>query len=170
MGFNWADWTIVVVVVLSTVMSLHRGFIKEALSLVTWVAAFVVARMFHGQMAALLVDHIESPVFRPVAAFTILFVGTLIVGAAVNFLIGTLVKMTGLSATDRLLGMFFGFARGVILITVAVALMRITPLTESQWWKESVLIEQFMLIEQWSRAAFGENVSGLLGKISESGI
>lgn len=170
MNFNGADWAIVIVVVLSTVMSLKRGFIKEALSLVTWVAAFIVARMFHGNMVTLLTEQVESPVIRSIAAFAVLFVGTLIVGAAISFLIGTLVKMTGLSTTDRLLGMFFGFARGLILLTVAVALIRVTPFVESEWWKQSILIKQIELVEQWSRSALGDNVSGLLGKISESGI
>lgn len=170
MNFNWADWAVIIVVVLSTVMSLRRGFIKEALSLVTWVAAFIIARMFHGNMVTLLGDQIESPVVRSIAAFAVLFVGTLIIGAAISFLIGTLIKMTGLTATDRLLGMFFGFARGIILLTVAVALIRLTPFVDAEWWKQSVMIKQIELIEQWSRSALGDNVSGFLGKISESGI
>lgn len=166
MELNWADWAVLVVVLISGLMSLSRGFVKELLSLVTWVGAFIVARSFSGNMETLLVDQIESPMVRPVAAFAILFFGTLIVGAGVNFLIGTLVKMTGLTTTDRLLGVAFGLVRGLVLLVVAVAFLRITPLSGTEWWKASIMIEQLGMLEQWSRSLFTEDVSTLIDKVS----
>src|SRR5690606_34792426 len=113
---NWADWTIVAILVLSALISVKRGFVREALSLATWVAAILVAMIFGGRLAILLVDHIDTPSLRELVAFTLLFVGTLLVGALVNYVISTLVKVTGLSGTDRLLGMCFGLARGAIIV------------------------------------------------------
>ena len=54
------DWAIVVLIGLSTLMSLRRGFMKEALSLGTWIAAFVIARQFHSAMDQLLVAQIAD--------------------------------------------------------------------------------------------------------------
>ena len=68
------DWVIIAVLVVSAALSLRRGFVKEALSLVSWVAAFVIARVFSGNLATLLVDHIETPSARWVVAFVLLFV------------------------------------------------------------------------------------------------
>lgn len=151
-GFNWADWTLFVIIAISTLMSLRRGFVKEAISLASWVVAFVVARSFHPNVQTLLVGSIENEVVRTIAAFSILFIGTLLVGAAVAFLVGVLLKLTGLSPIDRMLGMVFGMARGVILSVVLIAVVRLTPFTSSEWWANSVMIEHLSVVEQWTRS------------------
>ena len=113
---NWADWTIVVILVLSSLISIKRGFVKEALSLATWILAVIIALFFSERLAVLLTDSITTPSVREVVAFAILFIATLLVGAMVNYLIGELVRITGLSGTDRTLGMVFGLARGFIIV------------------------------------------------------
>ena len=156
-SLNWADWTLIVIITLSSLMSLKRGFIKEALSLATWVVAFVVARTFHSHFQTLLVDSIDEPMLRVIAAFSILFVGTLLVGAGVNFMVGALIRLTGLTPVDRMLGVVFGLARGLILSIVVVAVLRLTPLSTSEWWINSVMIENLAILEQWSRSVFESN-------------
>src|SRR5690554_1879377 len=118
----WIDWVIIALITVSTVISLKRGFVKEALSLVTWIGAFIIARTFHPQMQSLLDSSVETPLVRLIAAFAILFFGTLIIGAIINNMIGHLVRATGLSATDRVLGMGFGLLRGVGWVTSVSAL------------------------------------------------
>jgi len=156
-GLNWADWALIVIISLSSLMSLRRGFIKEALSLTTWVVAFVVARSFHANFQTLLVDSIDEPTLRIIAAFCILFIATLLIGAAVNFIVGALIKLTGLTPLDRILGVFFGLARGLILTIVMVAVLRLTPLSQSDWWVNSVMIDNLAILEQWSRSVFENN-------------
>ncbi|HNL92935.1 MAG TPA: CvpA family protein, partial [Pseudomonadales bacterium] len=97
-GFNGADWAIVVVVGLSILISLSRGFVREALSLLVWVAAFVVAFLFSAKLSPLLANAIDVPSLRYAAAFALLFVVTLIVGSLISYIVAQLVKMTGLSA------------------------------------------------------------------------
>jgi membrane protein required for colicin V production len=77
---NWADWTIITILVISGFFGLRRGFIKETLSLVTWVAAFMVARIFGQALSVVLVDFISTPSVRIVTAFALLFVITLLMG------------------------------------------------------------------------------------------
>ena len=160
---NWADWAIIAIIVLSGLISLNRGFIKEALSLLIWVLAFVIARMFSANMATLLVDYIDVSTVRYAAAFAMLFAATLMVGALVNYLISTLVRMTGLSGTDRVLGIVFGLARGGLLVVVAIALVKNTPLTEAMWWYESALIPEFLMLEEWSFELFSEIARVIMG-------
>lgn len=148
---NWADWTIIAIIVVSGLFSLKRGFVREALSLATWVAAFIVARLFTAPLALLLQDYIETPSARIAVAFAILFLVTLVVGALVSALIAALVQATGLSSTDRVLGVGFGIARGGLLIVVLVALLGITPAVEDPWWHESRLIPHFIQMESWTR-------------------
>jgi membrane protein required for colicin V production len=162
---NWADWAIIAIIALSGLISLKRGFIKESLSLLIWVSAFVIARMFSANMATLLEAYLDVPAVRYAAAFAMLFAATLIVGALINYLIGTLVRMTGLSGTDRMLGVIFGLARGAMLIIVAIALAKNTPLVDAIWWTESVLIPEFLLLEEWSFELFSNIARAIMGAI-----
>ena len=147
----WVDWLILAVLAFSCIISVIRGFVREALSLASWVCAFVVARTFHPNLETLLADSVSTPSVRMAAAFLILFLATLVVGALIGHLIGKLVHASGLSALDRSLGMIFGFVRGVVVIVVAVALLRLTPVVQDAWWNESVLIQKAQTLEQWSR-------------------
>lgn len=151
MTFTWVDWAIVAVIVISSLISLKRGFVKEALSLLTWIIAGVVAWMFGGALSHHLAEFISTPSAQVIAACAILFVATLLVGALVNFLIGELIRVTGLSGTDRFLGMVFGAARGGLLIVVLVGLLSLAPVQEDLWWRESALVPHFLLIADWSK-------------------
>ena len=144
------DWAIIAVLAISTLMSLRRGFLKEALSLGTWIAAFVVARQFHGPMDQLLETQIVDSLMRSIAAFAALFVGTLLVGAALGFLLGALINATGLSSTDRVLGMVFGFARGALIVTVVIGLLNLTPLVNDSWYTTASLVPHFETVAQWA--------------------
>ena len=144
------DWAIVAVLAISTLMSLRRGFLKEALSLGTWIAAFVVARQFHAPMDQLLETHIVDSLMRSIASFALLFVGTLLVGAALGFSLGALINATGLSSTDRVLGMVFGFARGALIVTAVIGLLNLTPLVGDSWYTKATLAPHFETVAQWA--------------------
>jgi membrane protein required for colicin V production len=150
LGLAPFDWAIIAVLAISTLMSLRRGFLKEALSLGTWIAAFVVARQFHGPMDQLLETQIVDSLMRSIAAFAALFVGTLLVGAALGFLLGALINATGLSSTDRVLGMVFGFARGALIVTVVIGLLNLTPLVDDSWYTNASLVPHFETVAQWA--------------------
>lgn len=155
------DWVIIVVLSLSTVLSLWRGFAREALSLAGWVAAFLVANLFVDQMASVLAGTIENITGRYVAAYAILFVGTLIASTFVTYLVGQLVRATGLTVLDRLLGTVFGFARGVILILVCVFVLRqLVPPTDLVWLAQSKLMPQVDMLGQWAQTMFQRANSG----------
>lgn len=151
MLLTWVDWAIIAIIVISCLISLKRGFVKEALSLVTWIVAGVVAWMFGGALSQHLTDFIEMPSARIIAGCAILFVATLLVGALVNFLISELVRVTGLSGTDRFLGMVFGGARGALLVVVLVGLLSLAPVQQDPWWQQSSLIPHFLLVADWSK-------------------
>ncbi|WP_459206192.1 CvpA family protein [Pseudomonas sp. MLB6B] len=151
MAFSWVDWAIIAIIAVSSLISLKRGFVKEALSLLIWIVAGAVAWMFGGSLSHYLEGYIQTPSARVIAGCTLLFVATLLVGAMLNFLIGELIRVTGLSGTDRFLGMAFGAARGALLVVVTVGLLSLGPVQQDSWWQESRLIPQFLLIADWSK-------------------
>jgi membrane protein required for colicin V production len=150
---NWADWLIVVVVGVSTLLSLWRGFVKEALSLAAWVAAFFVSIAFATRLSAVLHDVISNDGLRYAAAYVILFAITLMFAALLNRLFAQLIKMTGLSGLDRVLGTVFGFARGLVVVVVLVFIAQaLAP--EAQVIEESLLLPRVMMVVQWAEVNF----------------
>jgi len=150
-AFTWVDWAIIAIIAVSSLISLKRGFVKEALSLVIWIVAGAVAWMFGGSLSQYLEPYIQTPSARVIAGCTILFVATLVVGAMLNFIVGELIRATGLSGTDRFLGMAFGAARGGLLVVVAVGLLSLGPVQQDPWWQESSLLPRFLLVADWSK-------------------
>jgi membrane protein required for colicin V production len=142
-NMNWLDIVILSVIGLSALISLLRGFTKEALSLVTWLGAFFIASHYY-QRLAVHFTNIRDEMFRNGAAIAALFVATLIVGAIVNYVISQLVQKTGLSGTDRVLGVVFGGFRGVLVVAAALFFMdAFTAFPNTEWWKHSQLLPQF---------------------------
>ncbi|EIM02094.1 colicin V production protein [Rhodanobacter thiooxydans] len=146
---NWTDYIILGVLALSVFVGLWRGLVSEVLALVIWIAAFWVAWMLGPAAAARLEHVIELPSARIIVGYGLCFVAVLILGALLRFVIGRLVEGTGLSGTDRLLGMLFGFARGVLLVTVLVFLVGFTAFTRDPWWRQSVLLPHFQHMAAW---------------------
>ena len=166
---NWADWVILAILVVSSLISLKRGFVKEALSMANWVFAFFVAMTFRSALAELLVKHVETPSLRELAAFAILFVFALVVGAMVNFLVSEVVKATGLAGTDRFLGMVFGLIRGFILVMAILLLVpAVVAIDEDPWWKESLFIPhmlEFKDLIQFGAQAFTDFMGRLFSSV-----
>ena len=146
---NWLDYAIIAVIALSTVISLVRGFVKEAISLAVWFAALFIASQFYADLAVYFTK-INDELIRNGAAIAVLFVVTLILGALVNHVIGPLVQATGLSGTDRALGAVFGGLRGILIASALLFFLdTFTPSASSTWWEESVLVPEFAVIIEW---------------------
>ncbi|MCY3820450.1 MAG: CvpA family protein [Gammaproteobacteria bacterium] len=142
-----ADIVIVCLILLSAVIGLARGLVKELVSLVIWVCAIAGAML----LAPLLADHLSAAIeasrpIRVVIAFLAVFFGVLIAGGLSQWSLAKLIQSTGLSGTDRFLGFMFGALRGGLVVVAGLILMR--PFAEtSVWWDESLLRPELLVFE-----------------------
>lgn len=144
---NWADWVIIGIVVVSALISLIRGFVREGLSLIIWASAAWVSLVFAKDVADLFSNQIHSPSIRLAISFVVLFLGVLVLGAILSYLVCLLVEKTGLTGTDRFIGVFFGLARGFLVVAVLILLAKLTSLPQNSWWQDSYLIPHFEPLE-----------------------
>lgn len=155
---TWVDWIFIVIVLLSTLIGFWRGFVREALSLLTWVAAFWLAWAFSSTAAAWFARWIDTPSLQTVAGFALLFFVVLIVGALVNHFAAIALERTGLTGTDRGVGTIFGLFRGVVLVTALVLVGTLLTLNRDAWWEHSLFIEYFEPVAVWVTGFFPESI------------
>ncbi|MFP3014630.1 MAG: colicin V production protein [Arsenophonus sp.] len=145
----WIDYAIIIIIGFSALISSIRGFIREALSLITWGFAFFVSNKFYPYITVYF-SNFDDTLIRNGIAIAILFVATLTIGAVVNSIIGLLVERTGLFGTDCILGVCFGSLRGILIVSAILFFLdTFTSLPKSKDWQDSQLIPQFAHIIRW---------------------
>jgi membrane protein required for colicin V production len=139
MAFTLFDYAVVLIILVSIVVSVIRGLVKEILSVVGWVTAFILANLYGGTVGEMLPMHGASDGLRLVAGFAIVFILAVFAMALVNVLAGMLVRKIGLAPADRGLGGLFGLARGVLIVVTLVMLGGLTQLPREPFWQNAVL-------------------------------
>jgi membrane protein required for colicin V production len=146
-----ADIIILVVIALPALVGVIYGFLNIAFSLLAWTLALGISAKFSSYFSVMLVPSIETPFLRGILAFVGLFVVSLIILTAIGFLIVKLLGRTGLTATDRILGLFFGMGLGAVIVVVVVFLAGFTALPTESWWDKSLVIQPFERVSVWAQ-------------------
>jgi len=133
------DYFVLGIVGASVVISIMRGFAREVLALAGWVIAFVAANALSTTVAGTLTPFVSEPSVRGLTAFVAVFVITLIAMSLIAMLVARLLKSAGLGLEDRLLGGFFGLARGLLIVMLIVLLAGLTALPRQPAWREAML-------------------------------
>jgi len=155
---NTVDYMLIAIVVISVVIGALRGFLREAVSLVTWVVAFVLAWQFGSTLAPHLGAWLaQYPGPLTWTARGIIFIAVLLIGAVIGGLLGHFVRLSIFSTLDRFLGMLFGALRGVVAIGMLVILGQLLRMDAEDWWHTSVLIPHAEWIANGLRTIVGEH-------------
>jgi membrane protein required for colicin V production len=160
------DYGIFFIIALSMLMGVVRGFVREAMSLVTWVTAITVA-VLYGETVAGWFNTISVAGVRLVLAFVLLVLATLIIGGLLNHLIGKVIKSTGFSITDRIIGILFGFARGVVVIALAIIIFKASGVSHDYLDKHSMLVPKLEPITLWLEEKLPEDLKKLFPDFKE---
>jgi membrane protein required for colicin V production len=153
------DIGILVLLALPAIIGVLYGFLNIVFSIVAWTLASVVAVKFSGYFMPMLANLTETVLLQKILAFTGIFIISLMILTAIGFLIMKLLGRTGLTGVDRILGLFFGFALGGVIVAVIVFLAGFTALPKEQWWQDSVMIEPFQLISDWGHQFLPEDIA-----------
>ena len=132
------DGVVLGILVVSMLLGAWRGLVFELFSLVGWVAAFFVARLFAQDVAARLpLQGFDSAVQYGVG-FVLTFVLSVFVWGLLSALAKKLIEVVGLRPVDRTLGAVFGLLRAVVLVLVLAVVVVSTPLHAQNWWTQSL--------------------------------
>ena len=134
---TWLDYAAIGVFAASLFVGAWRGLVREVLSILGWVIAFLAANLLAGPLGPLMPQAIPSPELRVAAAYVAIFVGSLVVTTLLALLISKIVKATGLGGVDRMLGALFGAARGVLIVMAAVLLAGLTSAPKQSFWRDA---------------------------------
>ena len=135
---TWIDYAVLAIIGVSVLLSVIHGFVRELLSLASWVSAFLVAQYFAAQVAALLPAAVPNESLRLLAGFLAVFLLVLLAATLLAIAISSLIKRAGLGAADRLLGAVFGLVRGVAVVMVIVLLAGLTALPTTPAWRQAM--------------------------------
>lgn len=146
---HWIDYAIIGIIAVSALTGLVRGFIKEIVALGVWVIAGWMAFVYAKPVAAWLGTYVQDKSARVILAYVVIIVGTLIIGGLLNTMLSFIMHHSGLTGTDRLLGLGFGVVRGIFVVALIMVVIRLSAFPEEEYRKEAKLYAYFNPIVNW---------------------
>lgn len=133
------DYIVLFVLICSVLISMMNGLVKEAISLLGWVLAFVAANSYGEPLAKLLPESLSGTATRLIVAYLVLFIGVRLLTWLLGKVLEGLVKAGGLTIADRGLGGIFGLARGMVIVLAVVLLCGMTAVPQQPFWRNALL-------------------------------
>ncbi len=143
MSLNWVDLFIILIIGFSVVTGLFRGFVKELIAIGVWILAIWLAINYSSSVTPYIRPYISDQRVCTVISYVVVLLGTLILGGIANAILGMILKSTGLTSVDRILGMGFGFVRGVFIVSLIMLVLKLTSLPVQTYTQQSQLWSKF---------------------------
>lgn len=137
---NEFDYVLLAIVIVSSLVGLLRGLIREALSLVIWIAALWCAARYGSEAARVFGGVLDDALLRLWAGRVTLFVVVLFAGSVLAWIVTYFVRRSVITGTDRALGMLFGIARGAVVAGILVLALEAGGFAAEPWWQQSKLL------------------------------
>lgn len=148
-SFNGVDYAIIVIIALSVLTGLVRGFVRELIALCVWLGAIWVGFTYSSDVSPYIRGYIQDPTLRTVISFVLLLLATLLIGGLVSTALSFVLSRSPLRGTDRLLGMGFGFVRGTFIIALMIGILNMTSLGKDRIFKRGELYQHFKPLSDW---------------------
>jgi membrane protein required for colicin V production len=160
--YNWVDYIVLAICFFSIIAGFIRGLVREVISIISLIAAFMIASSFSGQLADILMKSTVAQgmitslsnaiganassaigLLTLAVSFLILFVLVSIVGAIINYFFSGMFRLPGIGFINAILGGGFGFIRGYIICVVLMFIVQLTPVAAGDVWKDSHYVQSF---------------------------
>ena len=188
MQLNWVDYLILLIFLFAFLSGMTKGFVKEIVSLITLIAAFVIASTYaeslstvftHTSAAQQAVSTISSSTGinteKPASflaigvSFGIIFIGVSIIGSIVGYFLGMATSAMGvLNLGNRLMGGLFGLGKGFIINLVLIFVLQLTAVGSQSWWTSSSLVHEYQPAVQWLGSYISPALSGISAKVNDA--
>ncbi len=152
MSLPWIDIVIIALFVISILIGIYRGFVKETLSVVSWALAAVVAFRYGEQASAYIKPYIQQEPLDLAIAYVAVFLISLIVFSVISHLISQIFDSSGMKGIDRSIGSIFGAIRAAAIIVILVLVGRFMAMDNQQWWMDSQFIPYFEPLVEWFKS------------------
>jgi membrane protein required for colicin V production len=149
MNWDWVDLIIIGAIFLSVLTGFIRGLVKEIVALCVWILSLWIAFHYSMHLDPWLRGYISDETARKAAAFVLLLLASLIVGGLFNAVLSFILKRSSLSGTDRLLGMGFGFVRGIFIVSLIIMVAKISFHEPLPYVEKSRLYTKFDPMVTW---------------------
>ena len=153
------DIAIIAIVIISMLIGIFRGFIREILSLFSWLGALWLAYTYATSGGTYLEPYIDQPPLRVVVAFAGIFICALIAFSIVSYLLYRLLAIAGISGVDRSLGMLFGLLRGIIVVSLLILASVFMDFTSQPWWQDALLVDYFTPVTEFIRSLLPDDIA-----------
>jgi len=150
------DFIILAIVLLSAIVGLVQGFLKEICSLLSWVLAIWLAWHYAPTLAPHLGGVLSEADYGIWAARGIILVAVLVAGSIVGFLLDRFVRMSLFSGLDRMLGFLLGLVRGVVIVALVIILAQAARVDDEGWWRQAKLVPAFTPVASLLRTVVGD--------------
>jgi membrane protein required for colicin V production len=124
------DFAIAGIILVSTGFALTKGLMREVTSFIALLGGFILAVLYYRVPAAWFSGIFRTESIARLVGFLLIFLGCLIAGAIVSFIINKFIKAASLEWIDRLLGGIFGFLRGWAVASIIVLALVAFPVHE----------------------------------------
>jgi membrane protein required for colicin V production len=164
------DYIIIAILIISAVMGLVRGLLREAIAVITWFLAIILAWSFASSVEPLMGGILVGSPMRIWAARAVIFVGVLLLGGAVSVVLGHYVRVSMFAGMDKFLGLVFGIIRGVVIVgafTIAIQALR---MDEDERWKNSRLMPYAVGVADALRGIVGEKLERIEMKMNKASV
>jgi membrane protein required for colicin V production len=155
------DYIILAILVISAIMGLFRGLLRESIAVITWFLAIVLSWSFASSLEPHLGGVLVGSPLRIWAARIIIFVGVLLLGGAVSTVLGHYVRVSMFAGMDKFLGFVFGIVRGVVIVGAFTIVVQALRMDEDASWQRSKLMPYAIGVADALRGIVGENLERL---------
>jgi membrane protein required for colicin V production len=166
MPITWLDIILLGVMLISGLLAMIRGFMREILSITAWGAAAVATVLLYAKLLPIAKQNVSSDIVATGAVIGGVFLITLLIVSVITVRISDMVLDSRIGALDRTLGFLFGLGRGLIIVVVAFLFFAwlVPPARQPEGVRNAKSLEVLNKTGDWLQALLPQDMDNYLSQ------